>query len=551
VTRINVPQLAEVDVREIEELLQRAAQGPLSQADRDLIWKITMSHLHLGELVADRNTTIGQLRKALFGTTSEKTKDVLGQLGGDPVAPATPAGQDPIPPPPTDEHAPAKPKPKGHGRNGAKDYEGAECTEVEHETLRPGQVCPRCKKGKVYRLPDPAVLIRVTGRSPLRAQVWKLERLRCNLCSEVFKAKAPAGVGAEKYDATTASMIGLLRYGSGLPHNRIERLQGNLGIPLPASTQWEIVAKCAQTIEPAFTELIRQAAQGEVVHNDDTNMEILALRAEIRARPADADDDRTGIFTTGIVARVENKRIALFFTGRQHAGENLADVLKQRHGESPPPIQMCDGLSRNLPKDLEVILSNCLAHGRRKFVEVFDSFPAQCRHVLEALRDVYHHDATAKAQGLSPPERLLFHQTHSGPVMTELKEWLQTQIKERKVEPNSRLGQAIDYLLKRWQELTLFLRKPGAPLDNNLCERALKRAIVHRKNSLFYKTENGAHVGDLFMSLIHTAELCGANPFDYLTQLQRHADALKRDPSAWMPWNYAASASSAATDPGK
>ena len=94
------------------------------------------------------------------------------------------------------------------------------------------------------------------------------------------------------------------------------------------------------------------------------------------------------------------------------------------------------------------------------------------------------------------------------------------------------------------------MRKPGAPLDNNLCEQALKRAIMHRKNSLFYKTENGAHVGDLFMSLIHTAELCGANPFDYLTQLQRHADALKRDPAAWMPWNYAASCTASA-DPGK
>ena len=94
------------------------------------------------------------------------------------------------------------------------------------------------------------------------------------------------------------------------------------------------------------------------------------------------------------------------------------------------------------------------------------------------------------------------------------------------------------YLLKHWERLTLFLRQPGAPLDNNICERALKKAILHRKNSLFYKTENGARVGDLFMSLIHTCELCSANPFDYLTQLQRHAGELARNPSEWMPWNY-------------
>ena len=246
-TETTTTEVVEVDVREIEELLQRArSQAPLSEADRELICRLSQSYLHLNELVADKNTTIRSLRKALFGTTSEKTMDVLA---GDAVTPPAHSANDPGSPAPADEHAPAKPKPKGHGRNSAADYQGAECTQVEHESLRPGQACPRCKKGKVYRLPDPAMLVRLTGRSPLRAQVWQLERLRCNLCGEVFKAKAPAGVGEEKYDPTTASMIALLRYGSGLPHNRIERLQGNLGIPLPASTQWEIVAKCAQTIE--------------------------------------------------------------------------------------------------------------------------------------------------------------------------------------------------------------------------------------------------------------------------------------------------------------
>ena len=137
-------------------------------------------------------------------------------------------------------------------------------------------------------------------------------------------------------------------------------------------------------------------------------------------------------------------------------------------------------------------------------------------------------------------ERLRYHQQHSAPVMEELRGWLNTQFAERIVEPNSGLGMAMRYLLKHWERLTLFLRQPGAPLDNNLCERALKKAILHRKNSLFYKTANGARVGDLFMSLIHTCELSGANPFDYLTQLQLHAGDLVRDPGQWMPWNYRA-----------
>jgi len=123
-------------------------------------------------------------------------------------------------------------------------------------------------------------------------------------------------------------------------------------------------------------------------------------------------------------------------------------------------------------------------------------------------------------------------------VMKQLHAWLRAQFDEKRVEPNSGLGEAIGYLLKHWDRLTLFLRQPGAPLDNNICERALKKAIRHRKNSLFYKTENGARVGDLFMSLIHTCALNGANPFDYLTELQKHSTELAKHPAAWMPWNY-------------
>ena len=202
---------------------------------------------------------------------------------------------------------------------------------------------------------------------------------------------------------------------------------------------------------------------------------------------------------------------------------------------------MCDALSRNVPKlagRLEILLANCNAHGRRNFVKVTPNFPEACRFVLESLGEVYGYDEQARARGLSAEERLRFHQEHSGPVMEKLHLWCEAQFEERSVEPNSGLGQAISYLLRHWEKLTLFLQKAGAPLDNNLVERALKKAILHRKNSLFYKTRKGAQMGDLFMSLIHTGELNGANSFDYLTELLRHAEELQKNPSEWMPWNY-------------
>jgi hypothetical protein len=292
--------------------------------------------------------------------------------------------------------------------------------------------------------------------------------------------------------------------------------------------------------------LIRQAAQGEVLHNDDTTVKILELmgpdgRQEALRTAADdtsVADARTGLYTSGVVALHDGHRVALFFSGRRHAGENLAQVLTHRAEMLPPPIQMCDALSRNLPSELQTILAHCLAHARRQFVDIYDRFPEPCRHLLETLAVVYRNDAIARERQFLPEARLQFHQEASGPTMQELHGWLTRQLSEKRTEPNSALGGAIGYMLRHWDKLTLFLRQAGAPLDNNVCERALKKAILHRKNALFYKTRNGARVGDLFMSLIYTCQLNQTNPFDYLTELQRHADALGVRPELWMPWNY-------------
>ena len=386
----------------------------------------------------------------------------------------------------------------------------------------------------MYEQKEPKVLVRIVGQAPLAATVYELERLRCNACGQIFTAEEPEGIGPEKYDETAAAMIAQLKYGSGVPFHRLEKMEDLMGIPLPASTQWEVVEEAAALMKPAHKELIRQAAQGEVLHNDDTSMKVLRLARE-------PSDDRTGVFTSNILAiTATNHKIALYFTGSKHAGENMADVLKQRAKESPPPIQMCDALSRNTPKEtgVEILLANCLAHGRRQFVEIAPNFPDECRHVLEALGEVYYNDAMAREQALSAEDRLKLHQKQSGPVMEQLHAWLEAQFAEKKTEPNSGLGKAITYLLRHWKGLTAFLRHAGAPLDNNICEQALKRAVLHRKNALFYKTLNGAQVSDLFMSLIHTCRLCDANSFEYMTELQKHAADLAANPAQWMPWNY-------------
>ena len=511
------PKRIDLTPEQLDALLKRVEAGSLQDGDYEVIKGMADTLSFLSQALDNKNTSIKRLLKLIFGDNTEKTAQVLkrNKAGGK-------------------KFGKKKKKRKGHGKNGAAAYHGAEKIPVSHESLKPKDRCPDCHKGKLYELPDAGIIVRVTGNAPCSATVYELQKLRCNLCQKIFTAAAPDNIGDEKYDAASGAMIALLKYGSGLPFNRLDQLQATLGVPLPSSTQWEIVESVADKIHPVYPALMRHAANGEVVYNDDTLMKIL----ELMKQSDEHRQGRKGIYTSGILSTVDDRKMAVFVTGGRHAGENLADILQKRNAALPPPVQMCDALPRNLPENFKTILANCLAHARRRFVDVEPNFPQECTYVLETLEQVYINDALTKQQNMTPDQRLQYHQENSASLMDDLEDWMRQQFDDKKVEPNSGLGQAISYMLNHWKELTQFLRVPKAPLDNNLCERALKKAILHRKNSLFYKTEHGAYIGDLFMSLIHTCNLCKVNPFEYLKTLQQHSSDLFRNPDKWMPWNY-------------
>jgi transposase len=517
------PLPVELTCDEMDALLERLS-GILATGDYEIIAGMVATLKTLKQAVDEKGLSVRRLLRMIFGAKTETAKNILPKpvSGGQP---STPISNNPE----------GKNKAPGHGRNRADDYTGAVRIKLTHSSLKIGDICPKCCRGKVYLMDTPGKMVRITASPPIQASIYEWDKLRCNLCGEAFNPELPAGISPEKYDAPAGAMIALLKYGSGFPFYRLKYFQDSLGVPLPASTQWEIVEKVADRILPAYLELIRQAAQGDIIYNDDTTVKILDLLAENAAENAPS---RKGMFTSGLVSTIGGIKIGLFITGRKHAGENLSDVLAQRAQTLPPPIQMCDALSRNLPQELETILANCLTHARRNFTDLAEIFPPECSYVIKILGEIYRNDKDAKEQNLSPEQRLELHQRESRPWMEKLHAWLNRQFEEKTVEPNSGLGKAISYMLKHWEPLTLFLRVPGAPLDNNICERALKMAILHRKNSLFYKTEHGAYIGDLFMSLIHTCRLSKINPFNYLTTLQKYSDHLRQNPLLWLPWNY-------------
>jgi transposase len=279
------PERIDVSTERVDELIERA-KAVLDPEDFALFERIVQSFVHVLALLEEKGTTIERLKR-LFGSKSEKLKDLFPQEGdaGDANdGGSVPQAQEPRgggdgsnvvgpedPEDPEDQKDPGK----GHGRNGAEEYTGAEQVLIRHPSLKPGEPCPETGcEGKVYQF-EPLVIVRVVGQAPLGARVHAVEQLRCNLCLKVFRACSPEDFGSQKYDETAASMIAVLTYGNGMPFYRLQGLQGNLGIPLPDATQWDIVQRAAKLVVPAFEELVRQAAQGDVIHNDDTPMKIL------------------------------------------------------------------------------------------------------------------------------------------------------------------------------------------------------------------------------------------------------------------------------------
>jgi len=552
------PKPEQIEASEVERLIALAEQGQLDAADQRRVAPLLRTLVWLQHTLLETRISLAKLKRLLFGKPTEK-------------APRKPPDDPPPDPPndppgahpdgdaeaqagnaaPSDSDAetttatsavdpgtagkPDKPPPPGHGRLGAADYPRTEVQFCAHDHLAPGARCPACERGRLYAM-EPLVRLRFTGQPLVAVTRYDIERLRCSACGALFVAHLPPGVSPERYDTRLKVMLAVAHYHLGLPFNRIEALQQMLGLPLPDATQWDLVEQVADVGYRVYNHLLWVAAQQPLVYQDDTGARVVSLIKDNQAEPAPA---RRAIYTS-VLRCVGEQTICLFFTGRQHAGENLDDLLALRDAALSPMLWMSDALAANTPKHHpeRVVDLNCLVHARRQFVDIKDFFPSQCEHVLTAIATVYHQETQCTKTALNPTQRLAYHQTHSAPVMDALKGWMEQQFADKQVEPNSRLGQAFHYLLKRWEALTGFLRIPGAPLDNNLAEQPLKLSVRYRNNSLFYKNQHGAYVGDVLSSLIETCRLNGINPIDYLIALLNNRSAVFANPAAWLPWNF-------------
>ncbi len=549
-----------------EALIARVHRSNLPRADAERVEWVIRMYFYVVFALQEAKLSAKRLRSLLFGKRPEPSPEASSATGPAESdgphasavlkADADGAGTTGNQAPPGASQRPERAQPTGGHRPGtgclgAAAYAGARRVECRHEELAVGQRCPVCGQGTLYALPA-GVEVRIDGHALLSAMRYELEKLRCSACGAIFTAGLPGGVGEEKYSAQARAVLAVSRYYLGVPGYRLQGYQAMLGVPVPDATQWdqiEVVGDCAYKV---FAQMEREAAQGELIFQDDTAARILALikanrdlGAAAQAQGLSTTNERTGMHTTALVVQVGEHTAILYYSSRRHAGENLQALLEQRAAGLAKPLAMSDALSSNeVANEAAVIRCHCLAHGRRKFSDLEELFPHECRVVLEVISQVFDHDAQARQAQLSPEARLVYHQAQSQPLMEALKKWLDTQIDEHLVEPNSALGKAIGYMQRHWVPLTRFLSVPGAPLDNNLAERALKLFIRQRKNSLFYKSEHSAYIASVLTSLIATCLYAGVNAVEYLVALQEHRHEVFADPAAWLPWAYARSRAS-------
>ncbi|MCW5971668.1 MAG: transposase [Blastocatellales bacterium] len=457
---------------EIEALREKLRAGRLRPEEVEVVDRLLGVVVTLIRMMEQKNATVKKLKRMLFGPRTdermgEKQKGGERRVEGEAKEgeESEARGQEKEPRGETGE----KEKNRGHGRRKATAYSGARVVKCRDEELQAGDKCPEAQcRGHLYDVGEPAILIQLTGQPIVGATKYEREVLRCSACQERYTAALPEGVKEEKYTASADVAIALAKYGAGMPFHRLARMQAVYGAPLGESVQFERCEAVADRALPVYLEMRRLGAQGEVIYGDDTRVKILSCMGENKVRE---EKDRVGMQTTGMVIEVEGRKMVLYASGRKHAGENVAELMKGRGEGLVAPIRMGDALSSNWSGEFKAIVVKCLAHARRKFVEIEDVFPGACGRVLEDLARIY--GVEAETEGMTREQRLEHHQKYSAPVFGALEGWIDEQLAQGRVEPNSSLGKAFGYLRRHWKELTQVLRVAGAPLDNNICVRSV------------------------------------------------------------------------------
>ena len=527
----------------------------------------------LRQQLVDAQISKARVQKIAFGSASERTDEIValfpggsppGGAPGDVQQPGASAGSnlgEPVAPEPGSTSAspskPVKPTPvkrirlipipgikhKGHGRRALINTSIAEFITHDGTSHKQGEPCPHCSgnlsKGNARKTTV------ISGQALLRVSVHISEAVECKTCGFEDVAPLPEKLAQEcigRYHMGAISVLAYFRYFCGFASHRLDAASKHLSLRVPESTQWDLFEKAANLLLPLLKHLKKKIANSSLLWMDHTHNHILAEEADRRELRNQGDKNvRIGMNTSCYLARQSDGTLLAFYhTGPIDAGQYLKKLLEARKENMGPLVVACDALSSNLSQvHPDVCLAVCNAHARRQLVDLGTHLPQKGREILALYKSIFKNDKIANTLGAK--ERLEFHITHSLPLMLRIRELALAEILSDRRLPTGEITKAFAYILRHFENLSAFCRIEQAPLHTNDVERALKKSILHRKNSLFFQTTTGASVGDLMVSLFMTAHLNGISPVWYLTTLLCNAHKVKSDPEKWLPWNIAGS----------
>ncbi len=527
-------------------LAKLQADEPITTPERRQLAGIVQSFAHIVELVAAGQTARIAPLLGMRGPRREGMDSASEEPSTSPTSVADDA--------PT-VHAPetktsSAPEPRTlardeHGRRAAAGFERLQTAHHQHTLLHPGESCPSCRAGRVYKY-RPDEFTTVSGQAPLVATRHTVDTLRCNSCLAVFKAPIPESWtddGVEErtlYTHSAVAMVVYYRFFAGVPMHRQDRLQRALGVPVPDASIWDMCERFADVATHVVRVLSRLASDAPLFYGDDTGATILDTRSKVKKRRgSDKEDRRTGCHTTCVIAvTADDHAISLFNTGIHHTGEVMDALVEDRQDGLHPPLFMGDCVSSNVITTAVVIYAGCNAHAVRRFKALADRYPEQAGAVLEHYGAIYANEDHCRASGLVGEARRDYHEQHSRPHLRTICELGEDLIEARKMEPNSDLAAAFSYVRENERRLSAFTRHPGAPLDNNRCERELKLCIQLRDTARFFRNTIGSGVADSILTLGATASAAGVNLPEYFATLLRNRADVRAHPEDWLPWRY-------------
>jgi transposase len=428
---------------------------------------------------------------------------------------------------------------------------------VHHKTLKPGDTCPECGKGKLYEVDSMEDDIKVFIKELIKIKRYLRQRLRCNACGWYATAERPPEAGESNgHSGELVAYVVIMRCNGGMPYNRSGSLNKSLGLSLTKQQVYAICADFAEMFSVVIAAMRKEVANCPVIANDSTTAKIIEVskikesptyKPGSKKNPSERSSSRTSV-VIGFDSELQPVG-CIFHTGQMHSGEFMETILDDRDKELAAPVVMADMATTsdtpqfNAAKDEEkpYIRAGCNDHALRKIEQALKAYP-QNIVLVHNYQCIYAHDALIKDRNLPPADRLKVHRNLNASRMEQIKSDA-LAIKNGtggfiKAEPNSIEGKAVAYFLKYWDCLTGFLNVVGVPLSNCSCEQALKKMIWLRNSSRVFRTLKGAATTDSLQTLIHTAGVIEVNAFEYCLALCQNQDQVKQNPHLWTPRAY-------------